>query len=128
MSTDAVVDLAIPATAQHLRLVRLTASGMAAELGFSVDDIEDLRLAVDEACAVLIDHAPEASRLALSYQATEDGSLVIEGSCAANGGTPVELHSVARAILDTTVDEHQLDADGGLNRFRLLKRSAPEPG
>jgi serine/threonine-protein kinase RsbW len=118
------VDLVVPATTRHLRLARLTASGMAADLGFTVDQIEDLRLAVDEACAVLVEHAAPESRLTLVYRA-EAGALVIDGRCARADGAAPTLDAVARAIIESTVDEYELraDQDGGSNTFRLVKRS-----
>jgi serine/threonine-protein kinase RsbW len=127
MSTQAAddrVDLSVPATTQHLRLVRLTASGMAADLGFDVDQIEDLRLAVDEACAVLVEHAAPAARLDLSYRA-DGATLVIDGRCLrANGAGPL-VHPVVGAILGSTVDEYELSDDSALdsNTFRLVKHA-----
>ena len=35
---------------EYLRLVRLTAAGLASRLGFTFDEVEDLRIAVDELC------------------------------------------------------------------------------
>lgn len=125
MTADADrVDLTVPATTQHLRLVRLTASGMAADLGFTVDQIEDLRLAVDEACAVLVEYAAPHTRLSLVYRAQVD-ALVIDGRCPRVNGAEPTLHAVARAILESTVDEYQLQGDpsGDDNTFRLVKRA-----
>ena len=35
---------------EFLRLARVTAAGLAGRLGFSFDEVEDLRLAIDELC------------------------------------------------------------------------------
>lgn len=50
------VEMRIPASAEWVRVVRLATAGVAARLGFSYDDIEDLKLAVAEACNNAILH------------------------------------------------------------------------
>ncbi|PTX58881.1 serine/threonine-protein kinase RsbW [Melghirimyces profundicolus] len=52
-----VIELTIPAKAQYVGVVRLTVSGIASRLGFHYDDIEDIKLAVAEACTNVVDHA-----------------------------------------------------------------------
>ncbi|HEY6533683.1 MAG TPA: hypothetical protein VIY72_15345 [Acidimicrobiales bacterium] len=123
---DNPVRLVIPARARFLRLARLTAAGIAGDLGFGLDAIEDLRVAVDEVCAALIDGVDGDTELELVYQATSDG-LVIEGTCTNGGGVP-ELHPVARELLAMTADDYSIYAAGDAVSFRLLKRREVIPG
>ncbi|RAL22043.1 anti-sigma B factor RsbW [Thermoflavimicrobium daqui] len=51
------IDLTIPAKPDFVGIVRLLVSGIANRMGFSYDDIEDLKLAVSEACTNAVDHA-----------------------------------------------------------------------
>ena len=53
----AEVTLTVPAESMYLSVVRTAAAGLAARLDFTLDDIEDLRIAVDEACALLLKQA-----------------------------------------------------------------------
>jgi serine/threonine-protein kinase RsbW len=50
------VEMRIPTRAEWVRVVRLATAGVAARLGFSYDDVEDLKLAVAEACNNAILH------------------------------------------------------------------------
>lgn len=52
-----LVNLSIPAKPDYVGIARLTVSGIANRMGFSYDDIEDLKLAVSEACTNAVDHA-----------------------------------------------------------------------
>ncbi|OYD06776.1 anti-sigma B factor RsbW [Paludifilum halophilum] len=52
-----LIELTIPAKAQYVGVVRLAVSGIANRMGFSYDDIEDMKLAVAEACTNAVDHA-----------------------------------------------------------------------
>src|SRR5512138_1696874 len=49
-----VVLLTVPAQTAYLEVLRTAAAGLAARLQFTLDEIEDLRIAVDEACVMLI--------------------------------------------------------------------------
>lgn len=51
---DDVVAVTVPADGGWLGILRTATAGLAARLGFSGDKIEDLRIAVDEACAMLL--------------------------------------------------------------------------
>lgn len=52
-----LVNLTIPAKPDYVAIARLAVSGIANRMGFSYDDIEDLKLAVSEACTNAVDHA-----------------------------------------------------------------------
>ncbi len=68
------VSLSIPADPAFIRLARLVASGYAAQVGATVDEVDDLRTMVDELCSMVVAHANlgDAVALTLSF----NGSLV----------------------------------------------------
>ena len=45
------VSIKIPASPEYLQVVRLVAAGLAARISFTLEDIEDLKIAVDELSA-----------------------------------------------------------------------------
>ncbi len=47
--------------------MRMTTAGLAARFDFTLDDLEDLRIAVGEACALLLEHADETSEFTANY-------------------------------------------------------------
>lgn len=55
MKNGDVVTMQFPLNAEYIMPVRLALSGIAARMGMSVDDIEDLRTAVSEACVWAMD-------------------------------------------------------------------------
>ena len=52
-----VVEMRLPADWAYLSVLRTATAGLAARLDFTLDEIEDLRIAVDEACAMLLPDA-----------------------------------------------------------------------
>ena len=115
------VRLAVPATPEFLRLARVTATGIASRLGFTFDEVEDLRLAIDELCYSLIGSRGRPGTVELRYVVL-DGALQVEGSGVFDGETPeLSLSELSERILTALVDEHELSSDDA-PRFRLLKR------
>jgi serine/threonine-protein kinase RsbW len=116
----APIVITLRADAGHIRLVRLLASGVGSSLGLPVDDIEDLRVTVDEVCTTLVE-TTEDETITLEFALTDD-SLVIEGH--ATRGAPVDEARLAmtRRILDVIADEEQMISDNGTMRFRVARR------
>jgi serine/threonine-protein kinase RsbW len=59
----ATVDLRIPAEVAYVPVLRTLTAGLAARCELTIDQVEDLRIAVDEACALLLPHATPAAHL-----------------------------------------------------------------
>ena len=59
-TTSDTVDLRVPADPAYLAVLRTATAGLAARLDLTLDEIEDLRIAVDEACALLLEHQTHA--------------------------------------------------------------------
>src|SRR6266516_508606 len=56
-TTQDHVTVCMPAEGAYLSVLRTATAGLAARLDFTLDEIEDLRIAVDEACAMLLGQA-----------------------------------------------------------------------
>jgi len=119
---DDFVELSVPADTRHLRLARLAASGYGADLGYSIDDIEELRLAVGEACALLVDNSTPDGRLVLRY-GVEGELLIIEGRCPGGTDDQVFVDPVAQAVMVNTVDSFDIERHDSHNSFRITKRT-----
>jgi serine/threonine-protein kinase RsbW len=125
------IRLVVPAQSRHVRLVRLTAAGVAADAGLDVDDVEDVRVAVSELFALLVDDAEsEADEVEVRYQANDDG-IEITGRRAVSAPTsdsaePPVPDDLALDILRVIVDEHRFDSDNDERRFELVKRRRSE--
>lgn len=118
--TEAVT-LDIPASTEHVQLARLVASGIAGRLDFDLDEIEDLRIAVDELCVLLLEHGAVES-LRLGYEVEGTTTLLVRGAARVNATTgPFEISRLTAQILDTVADSHELGVDDGTAFFTLRK-------
>ncbi len=67
-----VVTLRLPAAGAYLSVLRSATAGLAARLDFTLEEIEDLRIAVDEACAMLLPDALPGAELSCEFELGED--------------------------------------------------------
>ena len=97
------IDLAVPAEPEYVGLIRSTAAHIAAHANLTVDAIDDLRLAVDEAFAVLIAHKPETGVVSIRFT-IGSAQLAIELTGPA-GSPPPDKSSFAWTVLSALVHE-----------------------
>ncbi|HSK27222.1 MAG TPA: anti-sigma regulatory factor [Jiangellales bacterium] len=116
------VELRLPADSAYLAVLRTAAAGLAARLDFTLDEIEDLRIAVDEACALLLPRIAEGDGLTCVFTIEAD-TLGVEVSARTTDADPPRRDSFAWTVLTALAGEVDASADGdGRVRITLRKR------
>lgn len=64
-----IVELRVPSRAEWVALVRLATAAVANRLKFSIEDIEDVKLAVAEACTAVIQHPHHGESIEVTCEA-----------------------------------------------------------
>jgi hypothetical protein len=104
------VSLRFPASLEYIRLARLVASGLAAQMNFTLDDIEDLRIAVDELCSALVEAAADRTTTVTVSFRFEGHQIQMEAdvpTTAGNGSYVID--DISAHILRAAVDRHELE-------------------
>jgi serine/threonine-protein kinase RsbW len=83
-----MVTVRMPAEGAYLSVLRTATAGLAARLDFTLDEIEDLRIAVDEACAMLLPQALPGTGLESDFELGADAMKVAVSVRAAEGSPP----------------------------------------
>lgn len=124
--TPRPIKLIVPAEPASVRLARVLAAGVAADAEFTIDDTDDLRIAVGELVALLVDGLDTEHtdlEVAVEFQ-HGPGEVVVEGTRPAVAGHPdVAVDDLVLDILRVVVDDHSFEADDAGRRFRLVKRT-----
>jgi serine/threonine-protein kinase RsbW len=120
VTVSETVRLTIPAALEFVRIARLTASGVASRVGFDVDEIEDIRVAVDELSSILVDVAGDG-QLELAFTPAA-GGIEIEGRTHTDADEVEGVDELTRQILAAVVDEYEVEAKSGEASFRCVKR------
>jgi hypothetical protein len=121
VGSDDEVRLAVPARPEFVGLARVTAAGLASRLGFTFDQVEDLRLAIDEMCFGLTGTKGKDGILELRFLLSPEG-LTVQGKGSFSPPGPVHLSELSKVILDALVDEHSISDGADGPRFRLMKK------
>ncbi len=108
-----------------LRFARVTAATLAVDLAFTLEEIEDLRVAVDELVAAAIEELDGSELLDLCFE-IQGSDLVVDGQVKAAGPTP-GLHPVAQELIDMLADHHEFGERGGNRTFKLVKHRSIDP-
>jgi serine/threonine-protein kinase RsbW len=82
------VRVCMPAEGAYLSVLRTATAGLAARLDFTLDEIEDLRIAVDEACAMLLSQAIPGTNLECDFDLGADSMTITVSVVAAQPRTP----------------------------------------
>jgi serine/threonine-protein kinase RsbW len=120
------VRLEVPAAPEFLRISRIMAAGVASRVGFTLDEVEDLRIAIDEVCFSMVGPRGRTGTIALRYLLDTD-RLTVEGTGHFSDGLGNEpvLSALSKQILAAVVDECELSAGEEGPQFRLVKRHRP---
>lgn len=115
-----VVTVRMPADSAYLSVLRTATAGLAARLDFTLDEIEDLRIGVDEACAMLLAQSLPDTDLTTEFELTGDG-MRISVTVLSTGGRLPERDTFAWTVLSALAGE--VDAyTGSNNRVTIVLR------
>jgi len=105
------VELRIPADSAYLAVLRTATAGLAARLDFTLHDIEDLRIAVDEACAMVLPQARENSDLTCTFD-LDASKLTVAVTAECDSPRPPNRDGFAWTVLAALTNEVAAEVDG----------------
>ena len=117
-----VVLIKLPAAGAYLSVLRTATAGLAARLDFTLDEIEDLRIAVDEACAMLLSQALPGADLECTFS-LDDNSIRVAVAVLTVDGQQPSRDTFAWTVLSALAGE--VDSAAGVDNrvtITLLKR------
>lgn len=127
------VEIKIPCKPEYVGVARLAILGVASRMPFSYDEVEDIRLAVGEACTTSVDWAEKngkaESEIVLRSEISAD-TLIVDIFDQAGSRSDVERISAGQdtenlgALLITLlVDEVMVDSEDGGTHVRMVKHA-----
>jgi serine/threonine-protein kinase RsbW len=122
------VELRLPADSQFASVLRTTTAGLAARLDFPIDDIEDLRIAIGEASAMVLPEASDGSDLNCRFYMAS-GELTVSITVEVEAPVTPDLDSFAWQVLTTLATDARVeDAAGTFGVTLTMESGHPEIG
>ena len=112
MSDPQRVELSFPARPDMAFLAWMTAAAVASRADFGLDQVEDLRLAIDELCITLVGEQGAEGDVHLTFEWTAE-AVRITGSLDQRvpaSDMVVSVSDLSGVFLEALVDEHGVDA------------------
>lgn len=119
MSNVDLIEMKIPAKAEYVGVIRLTLSGIANRIGFSYEEIEDIKVAISEAITNSITHGgvkEGEGEITISFGVYEDRLEIM----VADDGESFQLNEVKSKIGPYKKSESMEDLrEGGFGLFLI---------
>ena len=120
-----LVVITLPASSAYLSVLRTATAGLAARLDFTIDEIEDLRIAVDEACAMLLSQAISGADITCEFTLDLDRISVAVSVLTRDGEEP--SHPPAWGLVLHLCETHAGPPFGARHRGRDCTDSRAGP-
>ena len=102
------VEVTLPLRTDFVATLRTVAASLGADAGFSIDEIDDLRLAISEVVSSLIDSTTaDDDRVVATFELRT--SCVAVAITTRRGEHRIELDDLASSILQSVVDEYEVE-------------------
>jgi serine/threonine-protein kinase RsbW len=126
-AAESTVELTVPADSAYVSVLRTVTASLAARRDFTIEEIDDLRIAVDEASALLLPHASTHSRLSAFFQVGEDrlSVTVAISNAQVDRDDEIDQTSFAWMVLAALADTVRTGLDNGLLSVTLSKTRDP---
>lgn len=124
MAADRIT-LIVPAKSEYAKTVRMTAAALVSRMGMTYDQVDDVRMAAEEAFVYAVDTLPEDAEVRFDF-AVDDEELVIDvalGSEDPDSDEEAERRAAyATFILESVCDSYEFATDENGAHLRLVKR------
>ncbi len=124
------ITLTVPARSDYAKTVRMTAAQLASRLGMTYDQVDDVRIAAEEAFVYACELVTEDAEVTFAFRVTETELDVTVGPLPAcdDEAEASASEGYAGFILKSVCDEFSLVRGGGICHLRLACRLAPPTG
>jgi serine/threonine-protein kinase RsbW len=116
------VELRLPADSAYVSVLRTTSAGLAARLDFTLDDIEDLRMAVGEACALVLPSAEDGTDMTCRFY-MDPGRLTVVVAVESTTASPPDTDGFAWQVLTTLAGDASASVADGRYEIALTLQS-----
>lgn len=128
MNADRVA-LSVPSRGEYAKAVRMTASSLVGRMGMTYDELDDVRIAAEEAFVYACDHAPQSGVVEIEFLLTDDAfemKVALADALRIADEEAERRAAYATFILQAVCDTFEMSSDETGPYLRIVKRAAGE--
>lgn len=116
-----VIRLTLPAKVEYVMTARLVISAIFGQQGFDVDDIEDAKAAISEACLLLMPEKGQAAEISMEVWAEDGVRAIISTPGRPACGQDAQEREFSIFLLEALTDECVYEQTGETHAYKLYK-------
>ena len=119
------ITLTVPAKSEYAKTVRMTAAALVSRMDMNFDQVDDVRMAAEEAFVYAIDTLPEDARVAFEFVVSDTEMTIDVALGSENPSSDEEAErraAYATFILESVCDSYEFATDENGAHLRLAKR------
>lgn len=120
-----IIKMSFPANTAYISVVRLAASGIAGSLEYTLDEIEDLKSCISEACLLVL-YGQECDSLFIETRVSDDIKITVnavDAKPAKEGEFADFSEEISRIMIEALSDESDFnEVDGILQSVSFVKK------
>jgi len=127
MSTDRIC-LTVPARPEFAKTVRMTASALVSRTGMNYDEVDDVRIAAEEAFVYAVDHSDETTEIALEFDLSDESLSIrvsLDDASRVADEDGERRAAYATFILQSVCDRFEMSSDERGPHLTLVKALPP---
>jgi serine/threonine-protein kinase RsbW len=124
MASD-TVNLRVPAKGEYAKLVRMTAAALSSRMGMNYDQVDDVRMAAEEAFVYAVETLKDGSEVIFEFVLTESELVITVPLGEENPNSDEEAErraAYATFILESVSDSYEFASGESGPHLRLTKR------
>jgi serine/threonine-protein kinase RsbW len=124
MASDRIT-LCVPARGEYAKTVRMTAAALVSRMGMTYDEVDDIRMAAEEAFVYAVDTLTDDAQVCFDFTLTDKEVVIVVpvGSQDPNSDEEAERRAAyATFILESVCDFYEFANDDSGAHLRLIKR------
>lgn len=118
------ITLTVPAKGEYAKAVRMTAAALVSRMGMTYDEVDDVRIATEEAFVYAVDTLDETDQVTIDFLVSDDQIEIVTrlGNQAKFDSEDVERRSAyATFILQSVCDRFEMSSDQSGPCLKILK-------
>ena len=124
MTTDKI-KLVVPSRSEYAKTVRMTAAALVSRMGMNFDEVDDVRMAAEEAFVYAVETLPEDAEVHFEFTVNDDEVQIDVGLGGEETSSDEEAErraAYATFILESVCDSYGFETDENGPHLRLIKR------